>query len=436
MSLNKEEINKTLKFSLWDGIFASLMLGFTQDYFTPFLLLVGATAKHIGMLTGLPSFVASFVQIKSVDFTKQFNSRKKVMAMFVFFQGIMLLPLAAIAFFRKDFIYPFIFIVTIFTCFGALSLPAWSSLMSDLIDKNKRGLYFGWRNKILGFVMIVATFAAGIILTVTKKINPFIGFAIVFFLAFIFRMASGYFLIRMKDMPLEHKKEDEFSFFNFLSRAKESNFAKFVIFISLMNFAVNFCAPFFSVFMLKDLSFSYLLYITIVGITPVTTYIMITRWGRHADKFGNLKVIQFCSFLIIFVPLLWIINHSPLFLVFAQIFTGFAWAGFNIASSNFIYDAVSPQKRTRCIAYFNALNGTAICLGALIGGFMVEKLPNLFGHKILTLFLISAILRIIIIMFFSMRLKEVRSVEIIKSRELFFSVIGIKPLVDIGKDEI
>jgi MFS family permease len=105
------------------------------------------------------------------------------------------------------------------------------------------------------------------------------------------------------------------------------------------------------------------------------------------------------------------------------------WAGFNLCVVNFIYDAVTPQKRVRCIAYFNALTSLALCLGALAGGYLVNVLPNLLGYKILSLFLVSGLLRLTIVFLFSAKIKEVRSSEKMNNQDLFYSVIGLKPIL-------
>ena len=127
------------------------------------------------------------------------------------------------------------------------------------------------------------------------------------------------------------------------------------------------------------------------------------------------------------IPFLWLLSHNVIYLVLVQIFAGFFWAGFNLSVSNFIFDAVSPEKRTRCIAYFNVVNGTALFSGALIGGFLMKWLPALLGYKILALALISGLLRIGSALLAG-RVREVRSVREVSARDLFYSVIGVRPL--------
>jgi MFS family permease len=434
--IEDEKIDRSLRFSFFDGFFVSGMMGFTQDFFAPFLLLLGGTIKEIGILNAVPNLVASLIQMKSPDLVEKIKSRKMIITNFVFLQALVLLPIIFVA--LSGGINPMLFIsiVVLFLSLGNLTIPAWGSLMSDLVPEDKRGEYFGWRNQVLGFITIILTFAAGFILQLTKPINIFYGFAAIFSLAFIFRIFSWLSLVQVHEPPLVYNREDRFNIIDFILRIKESNFAKFVLFVAMMSFSVNLAAPFFVVLMLKDLHFGYLTF-TVINITgTLAIYLMMGRWGRLSDRIGNLKIIKFVSPLMGIVPLLWIANNSPLFLFFAQVISGFVWAGFNICVSNFVYDSVTPAKRTRCIAYFNVFNGVALCLGALMGGFLVDKLPPLGGYKILSLFLVSAVLRIIVGIIMPMQLKEVRPVEKINSKDMFYNVIGIKPLLGIAKKAI
>ncbi|MBI5787996.1 MAG: MFS transporter [Candidatus Schekmanbacteria bacterium] len=428
---------RSLTASLYDGIFACAMTGFTQDYFVPFLLLLGAGAKFIGTLGALPNLSAALVQLKSADLTVRYNSRKRIITHYVLLQALMLLPLTAIAWIRSADLWLVIFIIVVFVCCGAFVIPPWGSLMSDLVKEDERGTFFGWRNRIIGFVTVGAALTAGVILNTCKKYNAvYHGFALIFAAAFIFRLISLYFLHKMHDPPLHYKEEHHFTLYDFISRVRESNFAKFVLFVACLNFSVNMASPFFSVFMLRELGFSYLTYTLVIVTAPLSVTLLMSRWGRHADKVGNLKVIRLTASLIGFIPWFWIINHHPLFLILSQVFAGFLWSGFNLCCSNFIYDAVMPEKRIRCIAYFNVFNGIALCLGSLAGGFLLDKLPGFSGYKILSLFIISSALRLSVGWLLPGRLKEVRSVEKVHSLDLFFSVIGIRPVLGVERKVI
>lgn len=123
MQINPERVNKSLRFSFFDGVFASGMVGFTQDYFAPFLLLLGGTTRHIGFLSSLPHFAAALIQLKSPDATEKIGSRKKIINSFVFLQAMVLLPMALMAFMKISLPLVFVALVTLFTALGAFSIP-------------------------------------------------------------------------------------------------------------------------------------------------------------------------------------------------------------------------------------------------------------------------------------------------------------------------
>lgn len=424
----QNKIRKSLRFSLLDGIFASCMVGLTTDYISPYALALKATNSQIGILSAVPNLSSSLVQLKSADLVERLKSRKKIINLFVLLHTFMLIPIIFIPYLFKWHPVAFLIIfITLFNSLNAFAGPAWSSLMSDYVPVKRRGSYFGWRNKIFVTVAVLSAFSAGFILHLFKH-NVLKGFLIIFSLAFICRFISWYFLTRMYEPIFRLNKETYFSFFDFIKRIKESNFAKFVIFVACLNFCVNLASPFFSVFMLRDLKFNYLTYTIVVTMVSIAHIFIIDRWGRHADKIGNVKVLRLTSLFIAILPLWWIINQNPIYLIFIQIISGFAWAGFNLCATNFIYDVVTPEKRTRCIAYFNVCTGLALCLGALLGGSLVNILPPLFSYKLLSLFFISGILRLLAVVFLSRKIREVRTTEKITSINLFYSVIGIKPI--------
>jgi MFS family permease len=131
--------------------------------------------------------------------------------------------------------------------------------------------------------------------------------------------------------------------------------------------------------------------------------------------------------------LFWLVNRHPLFLLFVQLLGGFAWAGFNLCVINFIYDAVSPAKRTRCLAYFTFFNGLAVCGGSLLGGFLAQRLPVLLGWRLLNLFLLSSLLRFGVVFILGRKVREVRPVEPMRTKDVFYNVVGLQTILDFRK---
>jgi MFS family permease len=239
-----------------------------------------------------------------------------------------------------------------------------------------------------------------------------LGFIILFLLAFISRVISWEFYKKEYEPKLEFDKEYYFSFVSFLLKAKSTNFGRFSFFSALLNLAVSISAPLFVVYMLRNLHFSYLIYIIITLAGTVFSLFVMELWGKIADKYGNYFVLYATGILIPFVPILWIFSPSPIYLIFVPtLINGIAWAGFNLASNNFVYDNVRPEKRGLAISYFNMLTGIGIFIGAGIGAILISFLTINFIQPILLIFIISGVLMMMVIVIFLPLIQEAREIK-------------------------
>jgi MFS family permease len=426
--------SKSLYYSFLDGIFASIMTGFTMNYVVPFGLVLGAKNFHVALLNALPQLFSSIVQLRTAEMVDKLKSRLKIITLFVFLHGISYLLILLLLFVPgKVRILWFIFLTTLSSVLTSIAAPAWWSLMSDTVDKDKYGEYFAWRGKILGFVSLVSSFIAGWFLGVIK--DKFTGFVILFFSAGISRLISGYFISKMEDIETKISPEKAFSYIEFIKRGQESNFVKYIFFVSLFNFAVFISAPFFSVYMLRELKMTYLEYTIVTLSTALAGLLFLPFWGKTADKIGNVKVIKVTGLLICILPILWIFSKNFFYLILINGFAGYVWAGFNLSTVNFIFDVASQETRTRCVGYFNFTNGMFIFLGTMLSGWLATHLPALVNEsKLLTLFLLSGILRTVIIFVFKDKFYEVKKVEYVETKNFLLTVLGVKPVLDFSKD--
>ena len=412
------QVNKSLKHSILDGSAYSAMLGFTQDYIVPFALALKATTAQVGLLSSVPNLTMALSQLTAPHLAERAGSRKGLILPVVFLHALMWLPILLVPYlFPDQKIWWLIGFFTLSTVFGSLGNPAWGSMMADLVPEGTRGRYFGFRGKICGLVTLVFFFIGGAILHFSSA-DIFLGFSVIFGSAMLFRLVSWYFLSRMYEPPLPNMKRDSLT--DIARNIGSSNLGRFTIYVSLMNFATYVASPFFAVYMLRDLKFDYLTYVVVIATAALATLMFLTFWGKRADRAGNIKVLKITSILVPLVPLLWIGSHQLYYLIPVQILSGFAWAGFNLASTNFVYDASLPEKRTQSIAVFNAMNGGAICPGALLGGYIASHLPSLLGYQLLTLFLISGLLRGLVAVTLLRRVCEVRQVQKMSTAELLF----------------
>lgn len=395
--MDKEQrLKKNLRYSMLDGAFWCVMTGFSENYISPYAIAMKATSAQIGLLTSVPNLVSSLAQLKSADVTERLGARKRIISIAVFMHALLFLPILLLPYIPIiNTAATLILLVTLLGLFGSFAHPAWVSLMGDILPEGNRGEYFGMRGG-LGIITICSSLFAGLILHRLSR-TVFQGFSIIFTIAMAARFISWYFLTKMHEPEFSARKEDYFRFRDFIKSAMVRNFGKFSLYVSFTSFAVNLSAPFFAVYMLKDLKFTYIIYTTIVTAASLSGVVSSPWWGKRCDRVGNIRVLNITARFIPLIPILWLFSHNVFYLILIQLFAGFIWAGFNLSCFNFGYDAVTPKKRTRALAYFNVVNGTAIFLGALLGGILAPRLPSIFGFKLLTLFLVSGILRQLIV---------------------------------------
>jgi len=435
MRSKKVDVRKSLRASFKDGIFAAFMSGVTEHYATPVALFLGATIQQIGLITALPNLLSSLSQFFSVRVIYWVGGRVKLLVRLVVSQASLLLCIAMLPVLEIPHRVELLLVFLIFAAVcGGLAGPAWGSLMSDYVPARKRGRYFGWRNKTVGAVTVGSVLASGLLLSFFPGPSYGTGFWIIFSLAAATRYVSAYFIHRMDEPPHKTDPASDFTFLMFLRRFRESNFLKFVVFSGCLNFATFLAAPFFVVFMLRDLQLNYLTYMALQVGGSLASLIALPLWGRHADLVGNVRVLRLSSFFAALIPILWLFSGHPVYLMLVQMFAGFSWSGVTLSAGNFIYDAVTPQKRVRCIAYFNVVNGVAVFMGSSLGGFLASRLPPLFGHRLLGLFALSCFCRVCIYLALSRSFREVRAAHEVAIHELFFSVVGIRPLVGPTRD--
>ncbi len=415
MKFQKGSVRRSLKFSIIDGVFCSMMVGVTDAYLIPYVIALGATASQVAVLATAPGLVASLIQLKSASVTQSIGSRTKLINVIVFFHALLWIPILLLpyvlqaAHWTSVMIWSLALFVTLHASFGAFATPAWQSLMSDYIPTKKRGAYFGWRNRVQGIVVVACSVGAGLLLNYFGK-DRIVGFTILFAFAVVTRLISWWCLTQMVEPFRKSSHDVYFSFWAFVSQLRTSNFAKFVFFISAMSCAVNISSPLLSLFLLKDIHFSYAEYMVVMTVASISGFLFQALWGRYADRYGNIRVLKIAGWGIAFLPCLWLFSRDLWYLVFVQAFAGASWGGFTLLYTNFMMEAVSPEKRIRCISYFNVVNGLAVFLGAAVGGRLIHYVPVVFGYSFLGLFLLSCIGRLMVMAFLSNQIREVRRV--------------------------
>ncbi|HJX05247.1 MAG TPA: MFS transporter [Candidatus Nanoarchaeia archaeon] len=428
-----KKIKRSLTFSIIDGSFFNIMDGFTTPFIAPYALFLKASNIVISLLASVPDLLASIFQLSAIKANEVFKSRKPLIFVSMFLQALLWLPLMMIPKLMKNGASGTVVLgfMVLISMLGYFVSPLWRGMMGDLVAEHERGRFFSKRNQIIAVVGFVSTFAAGWILQHYSVTDALKGFTILFVVAFIARAFSALFLLLMyekktyKSSPVFPRK-DSFTLISFLKNLKSSDYGRFVLFVCIFRITISLASPFFVVYELTYLKFSYLQFTILSAAEILASLLLLGFWGRMNDNQGSKMVMLITGLLIPLIPLLYIINPNFYFLLIVSLLSGAAWGGFNLAVSNFMFDASTPDNRVKYVAYFNLLHGIAIFLGATTGGLLLKLLGDNVS-SIKALFIISGLARLGVALFLFPTLREMRIVQVSFDKKMFNYSVFIKP---------
>lgn len=429
------KIESSLRHSVRDAVAHSAMSGAGESFFSAFALFLKASNAQIALLASIPPLLASLAQLVSVWCGRYVQRRQSIILFGAYLQCFLWLPLLALPLLFPSYAVPlFIAVIVLYQASSHLIAPQWSSLMGDLVPRRKRGRYFGMRTRYATVASFASLVIAGSVLHwFDAEGSTITGFIVIFSFAAIARLVSAYHLRHMYEPP--HTAEPICPTLNLKAwtrRFRNSQAVRFSMFYACFQATVSIAAPFFTVYMLRELKFSYLEFMCVTATSVLLHFTSLPTWGRISDAWGNRVILVFTGALITTFPLLWLVSTNIWFIIVVQMLSGMCWSGFGLATTNFLYAATPVRKRSQYLAFHNVLGAVGVFTGALAGGILATSLPQEFAWgayefnwltPLYGLFLISSLARIAVAAVCLPRLREVRNERTVPVRVLLRSTL-------------
>lgn len=451
--LDKKEINRALKSSIKDGSATGAATGIISTYLTPFALALGAGAAQIGLLAAVPQLLSTLIQPLAGTFTEHAESRKRICKIFLLVARLAWLPVIFLGFLKgfDGFILLLLF-ASISAAAASFSRIAWASWMGDIVPEKIRGRYFGKRNMFIGASSFIAVLLAGWVLGISDTMA---GFALVFLSALVLYFVGLRYLLKIPEPSVKNHKGHKISLnmhesrafgisklkvlsiSEFLTSLKKTNFRHFMLFSILFDFSVYLAAPFFTVYMISELQIGYFWFAVISSASMVAGMLSQRYWGKLSDRYGDRNVIMICALFASLVPLIFVFSRSVPLLILADIFSGFAWAGLDLAVFNFLLDSSPSLKRPLFISNYQFFDGLAVAAGSMVGGALIYFLGTGFFwfSAIAVVFLLSSALRGIFSVLLVPRIREERiKRKILPARDVFKHAVVLYPVRGISHE--
>jgi predicted MFS family arabinose efflux permease len=141
----------------------------------------------------------------------------------------------------------------------------------------------------------------------------------------------------------------------------------------IWNFSLNFSGPFFVPYQVNVLSAS----ATMVGILTIVSQLssMATQhpFGVWADRWGSRRIILLTGFLIPFLPFAWLFITQAWQAIPVNLVGGALWAGYSLASFNFLLTLTPQDQRARFTAVYQILVLLSFSAGAAAGSLVISR---------------------------------------------------------------
>jgi len=426
------------RYGLRDGACQAIAQGSGEQYLSAFALLLGASPFQLSVLSALPQLIGTGAQLASVKLLRWFPDRKELIRAGTAGQALSWLPILLLPLLFPDS-GPLLLILgtTLYFACNQFTTPTWNSFIADHLDEHERGAYFARRAMVMASLSFAALCVAGWLLSLWQDhASSWMGFALIFAVAGAARWISALALAKVEDVHATPYLDTSPSFRRFLAGTSIS-FRRFLLFSGAMHAAVLIAAPFFVLYMLRDLHLAYWGYGTWLAAGILGQLVTLAAWGRFADRFGNKALLTVTGFMVPFLPMLYLAGTNLLFLLFVNFLGGVTWGGLALGLQNYVFDAVRPEDRAKAVATYSTINALGWCLGAFIGSWLVHILPSqvtigayslVLASNLPLVFFVSGVLRLAVSGSFLRSFHEARAVEQAPLTQLVWELPLLKPL--------
>jgi len=414
-------LRRTLRLSQQEAVASATMTATGDNFFNAFAIYLNATAVQMGWLTAIPQLFGALFQILSAWLGNYLPRKPLVVGTAIVQTGVVVL-LSFLALSRSSASVTWLILLSIlyFACINFIQ-PQWRAWMGSIVPQRRRGIFFALRTRLTMAASLGIFVSGGALLSVSARLDQeWLGFAILFAAAAAGRAVSSRLLAKMHD-PDPHPHPDTRKGFaqsmrQLRASLHDKTFRDYSFFVAGMQGVVAISAPFFAVYMLTDLQFTYLQYSLNSIASILTQFLTLRFWGRVGDNYGNRLVMLVSSAAIPVIPILWLFSGDQYYLLVVQMASGVAWSGFSLSTANYLYD-IRPHRSDFAVyaAMQSALSACAVFAGAVLGGVVasmapsiVEALPFLENMRspLFIVFVVTCVLRAAVALWFIPRAVE------------------------------
>jgi len=368
-------LRRDLRAIVCDGASFSVMVGIGETYLPAFALAAGMGGVAAGLVASLPMLGGAVLQLIAPAGVRLLGSHRRWVVACATTQAVCFLPLVVAALLNWVPGWLVFGVATIYWASGLATGPAWNTWVGRIIPARLRAPFFARRTRFSQAGVLVGFLAGGLLLQAgTAAGDVLTMFAVLFGIAAFCRGISSAYLTSQSEPATPMEAECAVAPLELVRRIRRGGDGALLLYLLSVQVAVQISGPFFTPFMLRELEMSYAAYVMLLGTAYMAKVIALPALGRLAHKAGAWRLLWLGGIGIVPVSAMWLVSDSFAFLIFVQLFGGFAWAAYELAMMLLFFETIDERERTSVLTLFNVGNALAMVFGSLAGGFLLYSL--------------------------------------------------------------
>lgn len=348
-----------------------------------FAVLLGASNLVVGVL-GAIGPLTQILQIPAAVLIERLQWRKAITVAAAVFSRTAWLITAAVPFVVPEpwRIHVFLASLFVFHTVNAVVACGFNSWVRDVIPEDAFGEVFGRRMLMATAVGVVVSLAGGGLLEISRRALDIElpAYSGLYAVGTLSGLVGTYFLSRVPEPRM--RPSSEHGLLSLLVQPlRDANFRRFLFFIGVWSFGVNFSGPFFAVYMLRRLDLSIGVIVALAVLSQLVNVMFFRLWGGLADRFSSKSVLVIALPMFTLTFLLWPLTTNPqphLFtlplLIAIHLIGGVATAGVTLAANNLTFKSAPRGKATAYMAASACMTGIMGSAAPLLAGFAADGL--------------------------------------------------------------
>ncbi len=366
---------ENLRASYLDGAAFGGMVGFGETWIPAFALALNLGEYAAGLTGSIPLLAGGIMQTISPWAVGKLGSRKRWVIACATLQIVTLYALLMAAMTSWLGLFQInsltlLGLAAVYWGAGLASGPAWNTWIGTLVPKSIRPRFFAMRNRTSQLFVFLGFLFGGILLQLFEDRNQTIAaFALLFAIAGSCRLVSVLMLMRQSEARPIHQGKLQWGTLvgNQQAGSESRTGVRLIVYLVLVQAAVQMAGPYFTPFMFSKLGFSYYEFVMLISVSFLSKVIILPFWGKLARRIGAWRLMWIGGVGIVPMSAGWFVSQQIGWLLIVQFCSGAMWAAYELAFFLIFLDAIPEQRRTDLLTIFNLFNAGASVGGALLG---------------------------------------------------------------------